>query len=294
MSIKSRLQWAIALTFLVLCAEAVGGWLANSLALLSDAAHMFMDVLSLSMSWLALKLAAQPTSPTKTFGYHRTEIFAGLLNGIFLLAMAAMIFWEAVERSLNPHPVDTGIMITVACFGLVTNLVVLMFLKKPVDHHHDLNLKSAWLHVIGDTLASVAVIVGGTVMYYSGLYWLDSAIAAGVALLLVWGAKSLVGEAVHILLEGVPRGVSLKEVKRELNAIPAVKDIHEMHIWCICSNIYALSTHALINDQKINQTESILLDIRTCLAEKFNITHSTIQFEASPCGHSQLSCEIRH
>lgn len=296
LAVKHRLQWAIGLTFFVLLAEAVGGWLANSLALLSDAAHMFTDVISLSLSWLALHLAGQPSSETKTYGYHRMEIFAALINGLLLFTMAAVILWEAGLRALAPEPVHSPTMIAVAGIGLVTNLGVLYFLKDPAQdqHHRDLNLKAALFHVLGDTLASVAVIAGGVVILNTGWFWMDSAIAAVVALVLMWGAKSLVADSVHILLEGVPRGISLQDVERELNAIPDVEHVHELHIWCICSNIYALSTHARIREDNLHRSESILTEIQNRLAEKFNITHSTVQLESVPCGVSQLTCDMKH
>ncbi len=295
-AIKRRLQWAIGLTFLVLCAEALGGWLANSLALLSDAAHMFTDVASLSLSLLALTLAGRPGSDSKSYGYHRMEIFAALINGLLLFLMALAILWEAANRFFSPEPVHSPIMITVAVVGLITNLAVLYFLKDTAhdQKHHDLNLRSAIYHVLGDTLASVAVILGGVVILKTGWFWTDSVIAALVALVLMWGAKSLVGESIHILLEGVPRGISLKEVERELNSIPQVENIHELHVWAICSNIYALSTHARINDAGLGQSETIRETIQNRLAEKFNITHTTIQLETEPCGLSELTCDMKH
>jgi len=295
-TVQIRLKIALALIFVVLCVEVAGGIIAHSLALLSDAAHMLTDVFALSLTLMALTIAAQPSNHTKTFGYHRVEILAALANGVLLLLMALGILWEAYRRFTEPGEVHSLIVIAVATVGLATNLGVLYFLKDPVHnaHHQDLNLKAAFYHVIGDSLASVAVIVGGVAMWFTQWYALDSIIAALVALVLIWGAKSIIGDAFHILLEGVPEGISIQEVERELTSIPAVKDIHELHVWCICSNIYALSAHALVNDQKVNQVESILEDIETLLKDKFNITHSTVQFESSPCPAAGVACDIKH
>ncbi len=293
-TVKARLRLAIILTSLILCAEAIGGVLANSLALLSDAAHMFTDVFSLSLSWFALKIADRPSTQTKTYGYHRLETFAALINGGLLFLMAGGILYEAVQRMMTPKPVDTGLMMIIAAIGLITNLGVIYFLREPAKNTQDLNIKSALYHVFGDTLASIGVILGGVVMLWTGWYILDAILGAAIAGLLLWGAKSIFGDAVHILLEGVPKDISIPEVEKELNAIPEIKSVHELHIWCICSNVYALSTHLLINDQKVNQAGGILDTVQDMLREKFNITHSTIQFESSPCQEENGVCEIKH
>jgi cobalt-zinc-cadmium efflux system protein len=294
LSTRKRLTLAIFLTALVLVAEAVGGILANSLALLSDAAHMFGDVFALCLSWFALKIACSPSTQTKTYGLHRMEIFAAFLNGVLLVVMAGWIFYEAIERFQNPSAVNSQTVIIIAVIGLITNLSVLFVLKEHGGHSHDLNMKGAFFHVIGDTIASVGVIIGAIVMMVTGWYIVDAILSAAIAILLIWGAKTILADSVHILLEGVPKGISVVEVKKELTAIPAIKEIHELHIWSICSNIYALSAHALVNDQKVNQVESVLTEIQELLKDKFNITHSTVQFESRPCQDGEILCEINH
>ncbi|NIQ03088.1 MAG: cation diffusion facilitator family transporter [Nitrospinaceae bacterium] len=295
-AVRKRLKIALSLVILVMGLEVAGGIYAHSLALLSDAAHMLTDSFALSLSLMALTIAAQPSDHTKTFGYHRLEILAALANGLLLLLMAIGILWEAYRRFTSPQEVHTEVVIGVAAAGLLTNLAVLYFLKDPVhnSHQHDLNLKGAFYHVIGDSLASLAVIIGGIGMWFTQWYALDSIIAAGVALILIWGAQSIIRDSFHILLEGVPKGISLQEVEKELTSIPEVKDIHELHVWSICSNIYALSTHALVTDQKVNQMESVLQKIENLLREKFNITHSTVQFESTPCPVADLACNMKH
>ena len=204
-AVQSRLKLAIFLTFLILCVEAAGGILANSLALLSDAAHMFADVFSLSLSWFALKIAARPSTRTKTYGYHRMEIFAAFSNGVLLILMAGGILYEAIGRFQDPAEVDSSMVMIVAAFGLAANLAVIFILKKPVKGSSDLNIKSAFYHVLGDTLASVGVLVGGIIMFFTGWYLVDAILGAVIAGLLVWTAKSILSEAAHILLEGVPK-----------------------------------------------------------------------------------------
>ncbi|VAX33276.1 Cobalt-zinc-cadmium resistance protein CzcD [hydrothermal vent metagenome] len=293
-STRKRLTIAISLTFFVLLAEVVGGILSNSLALLSDAAHMFGDVFALCLSSFALKISSRPTTSTKTFGLHRMEIFAAFINGITLVIMAAWIFYEAIERFQNPSAVDSLTVIIIAVIGLCTNLGVLYFLKDHGPHSHDLNMKSAFFHVLADMLASVGVIIGAIVMMTTGWYATDAVLSAGIALLLFWGARTILSDAVHILLEGVPKGISVVEVEKELTAIPAIREIHELHIWSICSSIYALSAHALVNDQKVNQVEPVLDEIQELLKTKFNITHSTIQFESRLCQEGEILCDIHH
>jgi len=291
---RNRLKFAAWLTFFVLCIEVVGGILANSLALLSDAAHMFTDVFSLTLSWFALKIACLPTNEEKTYGYHRIEILAAVVNGLVLALMACAIFYEAIQRYQSPPTVDSGMVILVAALGLTTNLIVLYYLKDPFRHTHDLNLRGAFFHILGDTIASVGVLIGGGIIWLTGWFVVDPILAVGIALLLLWGAWNVLADALHILLEGVPKGVSIAEVKKELTALPAIRDIHELHVWSICSNIYALSTHALLHDSKVNQFESVLKDIQELLKNRFNITHSTIQFETRPCKENDTLCNIRH
>lgn len=293
-TIRIKLKLSIIFTFIIFCLEAVGGFWANSLALLSDAAHMFMDSFSLCLSWGALLISDRPSTNTKTYGYHRVEIFVAMLNGIFLLLISCGIFYEAYQRISHPEEVKNSIVVTVAIVGLLTNLMVIYLLKSPSNHNHDLNIKSAFYHVIGDSLASVAVIIGGVIMMYTKWYALDAIIGAGVGLLLVWGAKNIVSDALHILLEGVPKGISIRDVEQELTSIPAIKNIHELHIWSICSNMYALSTHALVSDQKVNEVDSILGEVRGRLKEKFNISHSTIQLESTPCSEASTPCNFKH
>jgi len=293
-STRKRLTLAILLTFLVLVAEAVGGILANSLALLSDAAHMFGDVFALSLSWFALKISHRPSTTTKTYGLHRMEIFASFINGVLLFLLAGWILYEAVERFQNPSAVNSQTVIIIAVIGLTTNLGVLYFFKDPAMHSHDLNMKSAFYHVLADMLASIGVIVGAITMMFTGWYIVDPILSVAIAILLIWGAETLLADSAHILLEGVPKGISIVEVEKELTAIPAIREIHELHIWSICSNIYALSAHALVNDQKVNQVESVLTEMQELLKNKFNITHSTFQFEARPCQEGEVLCEINH
>ncbi len=293
--VKQRLKWALLFTALILVVELVGGILANSLALIGDAAHMFSDMAALSLSWMALTWAHRPSPDDKTYGYHRAEILAALINGVLLFSMAGMIAMSAWERLNEPSKIDPITVMVVAAIGLVANLIVILILKDSHHHHsHDLNVKSAFYHVIGDTVSSAGVIIGGAVIWFTGWYYVDSLIALAIAGLLVWGAKNILSDSVHILMEGAPKNAPIDDVVEELKLLPGIIDIHELHIWSICSNVNALSAHVLIPDQKVNQAEVLLGDIQSALADKFNITHSTIQFESALCKTPELSCDIEH
>ncbi|MEC7641659.1 MAG: cation diffusion facilitator family transporter [Nitrospinota bacterium] len=291
--IKKRLRLAIFFTLIILTMETVGGILSGSLALLSDAVHIFMDGFALCLSLAAITISERPSTNTQTYGYHRIEIFAAFVNGVFLFGLACTILYESYQRFINPHEVKSLVVILVALVGLLANLSVI-YLLKDMPTSRDLNLKSAFYHVLGDSLASVGVIAGGIVMYYTHWYTLDALTGAAIGCLLIWGTKTIIADSVHILLEGVPKGISIPEVQKELTAIPAIKDIHELHIWCLCSNIYAFSAHVLIKDQTVEQVESTLKDIKAVLKDRFNISHSTIQFECNSCIEAPVLCEMRH
>ena len=171
---------------------------------------------------------------------------------------------------------------------------MVIYLLKSTLTGRDLNLKSAFYHVLGDCLASVGVILGGIIMFYTHWYIIDAIIGASIGCLLLWGTKTIIADSIHILLEGVPKGISIPEVQKELTSIPAINGVHELHIWCLCSNIYAFSAHVLINNQKVEQVESILKDIKVLLKDRFNISHSTIQFECNSCREAPVLCEMKH
>ena len=209
--------------------------------------------------------------------------------------MACGILYEALQRYQSPPAINSEMVMGVAAIGLIANLIVIYYLKDPFQHTRTtLNLKSAFFHVLGDLIASVGVLIGGAIIWFTGWNIVDPLLATGISSLLFWGAWNVLSEALHILLEGMLKGMSLSKVKKELQAIPAVQDIHELHIWCICPNMYALSTHALIHDSMANQFEKTLKEIKSLLADKFNIKHSTIQFETHPCEENDSLCDISH
>ncbi len=276
-----RLQLACAITALILVAEVAGGLLTRSLALLSDAGHVFADLFALGISAYALSLARVPPDSSRTFGYHRAEVFAALANGLGLVGISIWIVVEAIDRLQEPVEVVAGPMAVVALVGLVANLAIIVLLR---GHAGDnLNARSALMHVVGDLLASVAVVTGGVVMWATGLYLLDPILSLLVVAILLRGAYRIVTEAAHILLEGTPRGVELSLVERAIGEVPGVRGVHDLHIWSLCSEYAALSAHVLVQEQSMSDARRIVADVGDMLAARFRIIHTTIQPESVAC-----------
>ena len=283
---------AIGLTSVTLVAELIGGFWTNSLALLSDAAHVFMDLFALVLSLAAIRLARFPASDTRTYGWHRAEIFASLINGSTLLLIAGGILWEAWGRLLHPEAVKSREMFMIAVIGLVMNLVAASRLH--AHSHDDLNVRSAFLHVIGDAIASVGVILGGAIMYYTGWYVLDALVSMAIVLIIGFGALRILREAGHILLEGVPRHVDMRELVERMRAVEGVNDIHHLHVWSICSHITALSAHIDVEAAYRLRQGEVVGALERLLAHDFHITHTTLQGECSSCETGPVIQQLRH
>lgn len=292
MHIERRVQLAIGFTAVVMVAELIGGWWAQSLALLSDAAHVFMDVFAMCLTLVTLRLSTRPATPTKTYGYHRAEIFAALINGLTLLALSIWIGYEAVQRLLTPHVVKSLTVLIVAGAGLCVNAVVLLTLRMGV--HSDLNLRSAYWHVLSDTVASIGVVVGAMVIALTGWDAVDSFVSLLIIGLIMMGAVRILTDSTHILLEGVPKGLSLDRVADTLREVAGVTDVHHLHIWSLCSNVYALSSHVRVHDTRLSALSPLLDMINARLREQFNISHTTIQFEYEECAEEGLLQKISH
>lgn len=275
-----RLFVAFLITFVVMLVEIVGGYLSNSLALLSDAGHMFTDALALALSLFALSFALKEPTSRRTYGFYRIEILAALFNGSILSLVAIYIFYQAYLRFLNPPPVQSLIMLPIAFLGLLANVIPALVLRGGKDN---LNVKGAFLHLFYDALSSVGVIIGGVVIYFTNLNIVDPIVGAVVGVFILRGAIELVIEAANILLEAVPEEISLEEVTAGLKKIKGVKDVRDFHLWTITSGVYALSAHVLIEDVLTSHSTEILNNINRLLEEKFGITHTTIQFECQVC-----------
>jgi cobalt-zinc-cadmium efflux system protein len=290
--ITRGLMIAIGLTAVTLIAEVIGGFWTNSLALLSDAAHVFMDLFALALSLTAIHLARFPASDTRTYGWHRAEIFASLINGSTLLLIAFGILGEAWSRLIHPEAVKSKEMFIIATIGLVMNLIAAGRLHGHA--HDDLNVRSAFLHVIGDAIASVGVIIGGIIMLYTGWFVIDALISVAIVLIISWGAIRILREAGHILLEGVPSHIDINMMVARMMTVTGVNNVHHVHVWSICSHITALSAHIDVEpDYRLRQSE-IIGNLEKLLDDEFHITHTTLQGECSKCSTGPVIQQLKH
>lgn len=279
---SARLRLAIILTLAILAAELTGGLLSNSLALLSDAGHVFTDLFALGLAWFATRQAERPATETKTFGFHRAGILAALANAVTLVLIAFFIVWEAYRRLREPQNVQTELMLAVAFVGLLVNLIVARQLRD--DDHENLNVQSATLHVLGDALASAAVIAGGVVIVFTGWYVVDPLLSVLIALIIALGSWRIIRETVNILMEGVPKGLDLDTLLADLRLVPGVKVVHDVHVWTLAAGLHALSCHVIVGDQALSESDAILRRINALLSHKYGINHTTLQFEHCECG----------
>ena len=275
------LKIALAIVLTVMVAEVIGGIMSGSLALLGDAGHMLVDALALGLALFALTIARRPATPTRTYGYHRVEIMAALANGTILILVSIYIFYEAYQRALEPPPVQAPLMLLVATVGLIANLAGILLLRK--SSRRNLNLRAAFWHIVGDTISSVGVIVGGIIIAITGWYIVDPIIAVFIGGIILWGAVRLVSESVDILLEAVPRHIDVEKVIATIKSISGVDEVHDMHVWTITSGMHALSAHLLITDQMVSKSAEIVETVNQDLARYFNITHTTLQLECEKC-----------
>lgn len=275
------LKITLVIVLVVMTAEVIGGVLSNSLALFSDAGHMLTDAFSLGLSIFAINIARRPTNQRKTYGYYRAEIMAALANGTILVLVAVYIFYEAFQRFFETSSVDVTTMLPIACIGLVANISGIFLLKG--HSHASLNIRAAFWHIIGDTLSSVGVIIAGIIILATDSYMADPIIATIIACVILWGAIRIVREATDVLLESVPKNIEIDRVVDAVRSIPGVKDIHDVHIWTITSNVYAISAHLKIEDQMVSQSTEIVSAVNQLLAKDFNISHKTFQIECESC-----------
>jgi cobalt-zinc-cadmium efflux system protein len=277
--INKNLKIAILLTILIFFLELVGGILSNSLALLSDSAHVLTDVIALFLTYGATRISARPSNSNMTFGYHRFEIFAALINGLTIVGIAIIIFYEAYGRIIDPPSVKGQQVLVIAIIGLLINAWVALKLHG----HNDLNIKGAYLHVIGDALASIAVIAGALVIIYTGKTIVDPILSIVIGTILLYGAFSLVIGSARILLEFAPKHVDADALMKVIMKIEGVKGVHDIHIWSICSHIHAMSAHVLVDKIHVQQTEILISNISKILKDRFQIFHTTLQFECAEC-----------
>ena len=290
---QKALLWAFFLIAGFMIVEFIGGILTNSLALLSDAGHMLSDAASLFLSVMAMWLARRPATPTKTYGYKRTEILAAFLNGLTLAVISIYIFIEAYERFFEPQPVASLNMMLIAVVGLLVNIIVAWILMRGGDTHDNLNVRSAFLHVLGDMLGSVGAIAAGALIWMFGWTIADPIASVIVAALVLLSAWRVIRDSVNVLMEGVPRGMDLSRIRSAVLELDGVQAIHDLHVWTVTSSLPSLSCHIVIEDY--TRAGEILRTVNRLFKEQFGIKHTTIQIEdAAMCAEGDMCDEEDH
>ncbi len=302
--IQQRFIYSIILTALILAAEIIGGIWSGSLALLSDAAHVFSDIFALGLSYFALRLALRPPDDKHSYGWHRAEVLAALVNGVSLLAIALGIWYEAYQRWQNPVQIRSTEMMIIAVIGLAVNIAV-AFILGGHDHEYghahtdnenhkkkprNLNVQSAFLHVLGDLISSVGVIIAAILIGITDAYWIDPLVSILIGAIILVSAYRVTRKSLHILVEGVPEGMSVQKINESIRTIPSVETVHDLHIWNLNSENIALSAHIVLENQNSQPDEEIMNQIKALLAAQYGIQHTTLQFERIPCGEGHGGC----
>jgi cobalt-zinc-cadmium efflux system protein len=270
--------------------EVLAGIAAHSLALLSDAGHNFTDALALLLAWFGFVLQSRPADEHKTYGYQRAGVLSAFVNALTLLALSAWIFYESVLRLRHPASVREGVMIWVAALGLVLNAGIMWALR--AARRHDLNVRGAFVHMLGDAVGSAAIVAGAIVIRVTGWEQIDPALSILIGALIVWTAWDIIQESLNILLEGLPRGLHLRDVAAAIGATEGVLAVHDLHIWSLGSSTRALSCHVLVADVRLSASDAVLERLNVMLAERFQIDHTTVQFEHAGCAISANGCAI--
>ena len=285
---QTRFIWSIVVTFIILAGEVVGGLLSNSLALLSDAGHVLTDTFALTLSLIALNISRRPSDYRATYGYQRIGILAALINGCSLVVIAVFIFLETYHRLLEPPEVQSGLMLLVAVLGLIGNMTMMWVLG---HRHTDLNVKSAFLHVFGDTISSGGVIVAGLIIMFTGWRLADPIASGIVGLIIVFGGARVIKQALWVFLELSPLDLHAEEISRMICSMHEVMGVHDVHLWSIGHGVPAFSAHVLIGDRKISETDTVRKAIEEKLAH-LGIRHTVLQMECAECTSNGLYCQI--
>ncbi|MGI2336220.1 MAG: cation diffusion facilitator family transporter [Dehalogenimonas sp.] len=287
--IASKLKISILIVGVIFVVELVGGLVSNSLALLSDAGHVFADLVALSLSWYAVNQAQRPASNKMTFGYHRVGVIVAVVNAITILAIAIFIFYEAIRRFQEPLEINSVVMSVVATIGLLANIFVVYWLKR--EQKESLNIRSAFWHAMGDMLASIGVIVGGIIIYVTGVFEVDIIVSVLIGLIIIGAAWRIFKEGFRVLLEATPTNVNVEKLLKEIRNTPGVREVHDIHVWSISPEINAMSCHVLLEDRKLSETQQIRSEIESIL-KRYSIDHSVIQMECKHCGAGDIYCKL--
>jgi cobalt-zinc-cadmium efflux system protein len=285
---EKRLLWAIAVTFVVLLGEVIGGLISNSLALLSDAGHVLTDVFALGLSLVAVYIGKRPSDYRATYGYQRIGILAALINGMSLVVISVFIFFETYRRIFSPPEINSNVMLFVAAAGLIGNIVMAKILGAG---HTDLNIKSAWLHVLGDMVTSAGVIVAGLIIRFSGWYLADPIASAIVGVIIIYGGGRVIKEALWVFLELSPMGFHAEDISKTICGMENVLGVHDVHVWSIGHGVPAFSAHVLCSDRLISETDGLRVEIEDRLAH-LGFKHTVLQMECAECQTNALYCQV--
>jgi len=279
--LQKKFKIFIFLSLFILLMEVGGGLFTNSLALLSDAGHVLIDLLALSLAYLALRLSKKRSTNKYTFGYYRAEILTAIINGLVLMAITVYIFYQSYIRFLSPRAIKGPEMLIISVIGLLANLYVVIKIQS--YEKDNLNIRAAYLHVLSDTLSSVGVVLASVLIIVTGNYIFDPIISAMIGLFIVAGSFRLIKESAQILMEATPQNIDLNELSGDIQSITGVKEVHDLHVWSISSDVYALSSHILIDAENAKSMNKIISEINELLKSKHNITHTVIQSECESC-----------
>lgn len=285
-----KLLFSLWLTLGFVVLEVYTGLRAHSLALISDAGHNFTDGFALALAWYAIWIARKPATPTRTYGYHRVGILTALFNAVTLIVIAIFILLEAYHLFLRPEAVASGPMIAVATVALIMNTVIAMGLHG--DSKHDLNVRSAYIHMAGDALSSAGVIVAGLVIRFTGWNYADPLVSVLIAAFITYSSWGIVKEAVNVLLEGTPTGIDLAEMAQAMKDVRGVEDVHDLHVWTITDGMHALSCHVAIREDDGRQAADVIHDVKVLLADRYQVRHSTIETACGGCETAELYCRM--
>lgn len=288
MSVEKRLLYSLTVTIAILVAEIAGGLFSNSLALLSDAGHVLTDAFALGLSLMAVHIGRRPSDHRATYGYQRVGLLAAIINGLSLVIIAGFIFYEAYRRFLSPPQIDVALMLMVAVFGLLGNVLMAFIIGR---EHEDLNIRSAWLHVLGDTLSSLGVIVSGIVIYFTKWVYADPVAGLIIGFIIITGGVRVVKEALSIFLEMSPRHLHPEEIAKKICDLPGVMGVHDVHLWSVAHKRVAFSAHIWVHDQKLSELEGIRKKIEGLLSG-MGVGHILLQFECAECANGGLYCQI--
>lgn len=283
--------FAVGLTILFVVGEAVAGWLGHSLALVSDAGHNLADAMALLFSWYALRVSRRPSTAARTFGFHREGILAALVNAVSLVVIALFIAWEAVDRLRHPAHVHGGVVVGVAAAAVAINLIIALWL-----HHgaaNDLNVRSAYLHMLGDAASGVAVIAAGVVITLTGSPLADPIVSFVIAALILFSSWGILKESLNVLLEASPPGMDMAAVQRAIKDVSGVLDVHDLHVWTVGPGVVACSCHIVVAEQSIREGQQVLRAVADELDHRFHINHTTVQVEVEGCDPCDMYCNIR-